>query len=171
MTRAKTGIDAAIERPARCPPRGHMLRMSGPLAAAIAGAALLGCAEFRNEGYAKARGQPASASARSAKSTTPPARMAMTTPLAAREQNVPLPQRVLAAENEARFVVLPDTEVVGRSRTYTGAQSTPDSCAAQCLASKGCDAFSFSKETRVCYLVTQITQSNPDSAFVSGRLR
>jgi hypothetical protein len=145
--------------------------MSAPLAAAILAAALLGCAEFGNERYAAARGQHAPASARSVKRTTTPTRVATTTPLAAREPNLPLPKRLLAAENEARFIVLPDTEVVGRSRSYTGEQTDPDTCAAQCLASKGCDAFSFSKETKVCYLVTQITQSNPESSFISGRVR
>ncbi len=115
---------------------------------------------------------PVSPPARSTKRAAPaPARISFAAPLTAREAKAPVPKRVLTAENEAKFMVLHDTEVIGRSRTYTGGQSDPDSCAAQCLAQSGCDAFSFAKATKVCYLVTQVTESSTDASFVSGRLR
>jgi hypothetical protein len=147
------------------------------LLAALGAVALAGCADCRYDRRGMTVCEPPTAQP----AGRAPARIASAVPPAAHErsaQKPPLPERVItaekrviAAENETRFVVLPDTEVVGRSRTYTGGQSDPDSCARQCLASKGCDAFAFSKETKVCYLVAQITQSNPDSSFVSGQLR
>jgi hypothetical protein len=143
------------------------LRLRAPLAAAIATAALVGCAERQHDGYTMA---PASAPVRSTKRAAP-ARISFATPLAAREAKAPLEERVLTAENEAKFVVLHDTEAIGRSRSFNGGQSDPDTCAAQCLAQSGCDAFSFAKETKVCYLVTQVTELSTDASFVSGRLR
>jgi hypothetical protein len=130
-------------------------------------AALSGCAECQYDGYAMA---PASAPAASTRRAAP-ARISFAAPLSAREVKTPEPERVLTAENDARFVVLRDTEVTGRSRTYTGGQSDPDSCAAQCLAQTGCEAFSFAKETKTCYLVTGVAELNSDTSFVSGRLR
>jgi hypothetical protein len=79
--------------------------------------------------------------------------------------------RTLKHQNEARFVVLPGIEVVGRSRSYTGEPLEPDGCAERCLASKGCDGFSFERATKICYLVSQITELNSNVGFVSGRLR
>jgi hypothetical protein len=83
------------------------------------------------------------------------------------------PERSLTLKphNEARFLVLPDVEAIGRSRSYTGEPSDPNTCAERCLASAGCDAFSFERETRLCFLVSQVTELAANSAFVSGRLR
>jgi|GEM_PF-6029995 len=77
----------------------------------------------------------------------------------------------LAPHHQARFLVLPGTEAVGRSRTFSGGRSDPDSCAAQCLASSGCEAFSFERESGLCYLVSQVTELSANAAFLSGRLR
>lgn len=60
---------------------------------------------------------------------------------------------ILKPQNEASFLVLPDIEVAGRSRTFTGEKLDPDSCAERCLANKGCDAFSFEREAKLCYLI------------------
>ncbi|MEZ0301989.1 MAG: PAN domain-containing protein [Hyphomicrobiaceae bacterium] len=154
----------------RCATAGRSingLRLRAPLAAAIATAALFGCAEYRHDGYAMA---PGSSPVRSTKRAAP-ARISLAAPLAAHEAKAPLEERVLTGENEAKFVVLHDTEAIGRSRSFNGGQSNPDTCAAQCLAQSGCDAFSFAKETKVCYLVTQVTELSTDASFVSGRLR
>jgi hypothetical protein len=145
-----------------CSQRSH-----APVAVAIVTAALLGCAECHDDGYAMA---PSSASSQSTRRAAP-ARISYAAPLTTHEAKVPLPERVLTAENDARFLVLRDTEVAGRSRTFTGGQSDPDRCAAQCLAQTGCEAFSFAKETKICYLVTGVTETNSDTSFVSGRLR
>jgi hypothetical protein len=142
-------------------------RLRAPVVVATATAALLGCAECHDDGYAMA---PSSAPAPSARRAAP-ARISFAAPLSAREAKAPGPEHVLTAQNDTRFVVLRDTEVVGRSRTYTGGQSDPDSCAAQCLAQTGCTAFSFGKETKICYLVAEVTELNSDASFVSGRLR
>lgn len=144
-------------------------RLGAPLAVATATAALLGCAEchYDDYGYAMAPASTPGASTRRAA----PARISFAAPLSAREVKAPEPEPLLTAENAARFVVLRDTEVAGRSRTFTGGQSDPDSCAAQCLAQTGCEAFSFARETKICYLVTGVTELNSDTSFVSGRLR
>jgi hypothetical protein len=113
---------------------------------------------------------PGSAPVRSTKRAAP-ARISLSAPLAAHEAKAPLEVRVLTGENEAKFVVLHDTEAIGRARSFNGGQSDPDTCAAQCLAQSGCDAFSFAKETKVCYLVTHVTELSTDASFVSGRLR
>ena len=160
----------AMQATRRCATAGRLiygLRLRASLAAAIATAALAGCAEYQHDGYARASGStPVRATKRAA-----PARISFATPLAAHEAKAPLEERVLTAENDARFVVLHDTEAIGRSRSFNGGQSDPDTCAAQCLAQSGCDAFSFAKETKVCYLVTQVTELSTDASFVSGRLR
>ena len=64
-----------------------------------------------------------------------------------------------------------DLEIVGGSRAYTGAQVTLKNCAEQCRPDQGCDAFSFNKETKICYLITQPTGSTSNHLFVSGRPR
>ena len=66
-------------------------------------------------------------------------------------------------------MVLPGTEMFGRTLTYNGEQLDADTCAEQCLVDSGCDAFSFNTGTKVCYRVGQITTSNPNPSFVSGR--
>ena len=68
-------------------------------------------------------------------------------------------------------MLLENTEAVGRSRSYTGDQSDPNNCAERCLATSGCDAFSFERETKLCFLVSQVTELNPNVSFVSGRLK
>jgi hypothetical protein len=141
--------------------------LRAPIAVAAATAALLGCAECTYEGYAMA---PASAPVPSARRAAP-APVSFAPSVGARETRKPVAGRVLTADNSGRFVLLRDTEVVGRTRTYTGGQSDPENCAAQCLAQAGCDAFSFAKETKVCYLVTEVTELNSNASFVSGRLR
>ncbi|NJO35013.1 MAG: hypothetical protein HC869_19750 [Rhodospirillales bacterium] len=78
---------------------------------------------------------------------------------------------ILKPGNQVRFVLLQDTEVGGRSRSYTGEQLDPNSCAERCLANTTCGAFSFDKETKICYLISQLTELNSNPAFVSGRLR
>jgi hypothetical protein len=44
-------------------------------------------------------------------------------------------------------------------------------CAEQCRADQACDAFSFNKRTKICYLVTQPTGSTPNRLFASGMPR
>ena len=78
---------------------------------------------------------------------------------------------ILKPENEARFLLLQDTEVIGRSRSYTGEELDPDRCAKRCLANTSCAAFSFDKETKICYLISEMTELESNRAFVSGRLR
>jgi hypothetical protein len=141
------------------------LRLHAPIV--VATTVLLGCAECHYDGHAMA---PSSAPAPSTRRAAP-ARISYAAPLSAPEQKAPEPERVLTAKNDAKFAVLPDTEVIGRSRTFTGGQSDPDSCAAQCLAQTGCEAFSFARETKICYLVTGVNEVNSDTSFVSGRLR
>lgn len=68
-------------------------------------------------------------------------------------------------------MVSPGTEVVGRSRSYTGEQLDPNTCADQCLADTGCDAFAFDLNTKLCYRVGQITASIPNATFLSGTLK
>ena len=65
--------------------------------------------------------------------------------------------------------IMQDVEFVGGSRTYTGAQVTLENCVEQCRADRACDAFSFNRETKICYLVTQPAGSTPNHLFVSGR--
>lgn len=77
---------------------------------------------------------------------------------------------MLKPRNQAKFVVLEGIEAVGRSRSYTGEQLDPDRCAEQCLATIGCDAFSFDIETMICSLVREVTAYNPSPSFLSGRL-
>ena len=90
----------------------------------------------------------------------------------AREKAKPIARErvgILKPQKEAGFAVLPDIELVGRSRSYSGEPLEPDSCAERCLASKGCDGFSFERATKLCYLVSQITELNSNARFVSGR--
>jgi PAN domain-containing protein len=68
-----------------------------------------------------------------------------------------------------QFNLLQGVEMVGRSRSYTGEEVALEICTEQCRATQGCDAFSFNKETKICYLVRQITGSSPNPLFVSGR--
>ena len=69
-----------------------------------------------------------------------------------------------------QFNLLPGVEMVGRSRSYTGEEVDLETCAEQCRATR-CDAFSFNKETKICYLIRQITGSSSNPLFVSGRPR
>lgn len=146
------------------------LRVRAPLAAAIGAAALVGCAVCHYDDYVTSPTASIPTPTRSGTRiplpdrTTHPARQ-KAEPIA--RERVP----ILKPQNEAKFVVLQDIEVVGRSRSYTGEQSDPDNCAERCLADKGCDAFSFERETKLCYLVRQITDLNSNASFVSGRLR
>jgi len=126
----------------------------------LAGMIVAGCAECRHEVYGVAPVAQAP--------TRPPARperaaanAAMVQPRAA----VP----ALKPRNAAKFALLPDVEAVGRARSFNGGQTDPDACAEQCLASKGCDAFSFEKSTRLCYLVTNVTEMTANASFISGR--
>jgi hypothetical protein len=127
-------------------------------------AALAGCAECPRHGY----GMSPTASI-----ATPTGPLRRASHAAPTKQGAPevARKRLLKPRNETRFAVLPDVEAAGRSRSFTGGQSDPDSCAEQCLASHGCNAFSFEKSTRLCYLIGQITEMNANAAFVSGRLR
>jgi hypothetical protein len=77
----------------------------------------------------------------------------------------------LTPRNQAKFMLSPGMEVVGRSRSYTGEQLDPNTCAEQCLVDTGCDAFAFDIDTKLCYRVGQITGSNPNPTFVSGTLK
>ena len=83
----------------------------------------------------------------------------------------PAPARVLNRQNDAKFRVLQDTEVAGLTRSSLGDQSDANTCAERCLAHRACDAFSFHKEARFCYLVHEITSLGRNAAFVSGRLK
>ena len=78
---------------------------------------------------------------------------------------------LLSPQNQAQFLELPAIEIVGRSRSYTGDQLDPNTCAERCLADTACDAFAFDIGTKICYSIGQITASNPNPSFVSGRKR
>jgi hypothetical protein len=148
------------------------------VAVAAVGVVLFGCAECPYDDVVPttvsishpARPTPARSTAR--KAVPDRARQAAASPpkqetrIAAAE-----PAQTLKPRNKARFVVLENVEAVGRSRSFTGGQSDPNACAEQCLASSGCDAFSFERETRLCFLVSQVTELSANASFVSGRLR
>jgi PAN domain-containing protein len=51
-----------------------------------------------------------------------------------------------------QFNIFQGVEMVGRSRSYTGEEVGLENCAEQCRANQGCDAFSYNKETKFCYL-------------------
>jgi hypothetical protein len=163
------------------------LRVS--LAAAIGAVALVGCADCppyddvaspgpsvslprRASGARTATPITRPETTRQAAAAAPKAEAPKSEPLRPRAQTF-TPQRPLTLKphNEARFLVLPDVEAIGRSRSYTGEPSDPNACAERCLASTGCDAFSFERETKICFLVSQVTELAANSAFVSGRLR
>ncbi len=129
----------------------------------LAGAVVAGCAECRHDVYSVA---PAAAVP-----IGPGRRAAHAAANTATEQTPVAPGRLLKPRNAAKFALLPDMEAVGRSRSYNGGQTDPDACAEQCLANKGCDAFSFEKTTRLCYLVTDVTELAANASFISGRLR
>ena len=129
----------------------------------LAGAVVAGCAECRHDVYSVA---PAAAVP-----IGPGRRTAHAAANTATEQTPVAPGRLLKPRNAAKFALLPDMEAVGRSRSYNGGQTDPDACAEQCLANKGCDAFSFEKSTRLCYLVTNVTEMTANASFISGRLR
>jgi hypothetical protein len=168
-------ISANVRGRPRC---GFGLRVS--LTVTIGAAGLFGCAECPDYDLVDAptpsvsrpaRSSPARAATpvtradpvRQAAATAPPKQSAMTI-------GAEHPQ-ILKPQNEARFTLLHNVEAVGRSRTYTGDQSDPNSCAERCLAASGCEAFSFERETNLCYLVSQVTDLNANASFVSGRLR
>lgn len=77
----------------------------------------------------------------------------------------------LSSGNAARFVLLPDMEAIGQSRSYSNEPTDPDRCAEKCLASDACSAFSFEKSTKICYLISKVSSANANSAFISGRVR
>jgi hypothetical protein len=71
-------------------------------------------------------------------------------------------------EKEASFSLLQGTEVVGRLRTFSGATTDLDGCASRCLAEGFCKAFSFNKETRLCYLIDHVVSRASNPSFVSA---
>jgi hypothetical protein len=70
-----------------------------------------------------------------------------------------------------QFSILDNIEIVGRTRTYSGQQTDPDRCSKKCLAETSCQAFSFNKINRFCYLIDGVTSMTSDPSFVSARLR
>jgi hypothetical protein len=130
---------------------------------ALAAVTLGGCAVCCYDGYGTS---PAASSAAPSGSARRAARTSRAPPPTQAARG-----RVLKPRNAAKFAVLPDVEAVGRSRSYSGGQTDPDSCAEQCLASGGCDAFSFEKSTRLCYLVMSVTELTVNASFISGRAR
>jgi hypothetical protein len=77
----------------------------------------------------------------------------------------------LDADNERRFSLLQDTEAVGRTRTYTGEKTDLDGCARRCRAESFCQAFSFDRHSRFCYLIDHLVSYNKAAWFVSGIVR
>jgi hypothetical protein len=156
-------------------PRSTLSLRPVALAAAIGVAGLFGCAECPHDDVFPATAYapiPAgSGPTRSPTRAAPPERARYAATF--REPEATAPARALAPkpQSKARFVLLENTEAVGRSRSYTGDQSDPHTCAERCLATKGCDAFSFERETKLCFLVSQVTELTPTVSFVSGRLR
>jgi hypothetical protein len=142
-------------------------RLRVALAAALC-LALFGCADCPYyDGVRSPTGFVSSpARAAAARSARPASR-----PESARQAAAAAPSPILKPRNQARFAVALNMEAVGRSRSYTGEPSDPNSCAERCLASSGCDAFSFEREARLCILVTQVTELTANASFVSGRLK
>jgi PAN domain len=153
-------------------------RVYACLAVAAVGVVLFGCAECPYDDPVPTTvsisrpARPAAARSAARKAVPDRARQAAASPPKQETRTAAAEQaQTLKPQNNARFVVLENVEAVGRSRSFTGGQSDPNACAEQCLANSGCDAFSFERETKLCFLVSQVTELSANASFVSGRLR
>ena len=85
-------------------------------------------------------------------------------------------RRVPTAEQDtskrgAQYSTLENIEIVGRTRTFFGKQPSVDTCSEKCLAISSCQAISFNRANRFCYLIEGVTSLNRDPLFSSVRLR
>src|SRR5262249_34836658 len=71
----------------------------------------------------------------------------------------------------AQYSILENVEIVGRTRTFAGEQPSLDACSTKCVADLSCQAFSFNRTNRFCYLIDGVTFLNSDPSFASARLR
>ena len=111
----------AMQATRRCATAGrsiHGLRLRAPLAAAIATAALVGCAEYQHDGYAMA---PGSTPVRSTKRVAP-ARISFATPLAAHEAKAPLEEARADQAERGKVRGAARRAAMGRSRRFDGGQ-------------------------------------------------
>jgi hypothetical protein len=133
------------------------LHFSAPLGVAVGTLMLAGCVPGIPSDHATSRP--------TARATTSKVQAAQVHRPHRKPVAVPLSTGAISLQN----AFMQDVEILGGSRTYTGAQVTLENCVEQCRADQACDAFSFNKETKICYLVTQPAGSTPNHLFVSGR--
>jgi hypothetical protein len=155
------------------------------LLAGALGLGLVGCADcaYHDGVRARAAYSPTSRKAAAHPVTRPATPKVAASAEPAREEPSAIPAKphmqtvvverppTLQPQNEARFHLLENIEAVGMSRSFTGERTDPNGCAERCLAASGCDAFSFEKETQLCFLVSQVKDMTANGSFVSGRLR
>jgi hypothetical protein len=67
--------------------------------------------------------------------------------------------------------ILENIDVIGRTRTFSGEQPSLDACSKECLANTSCQAFSYNKTNRFCYLIDGVSSFNKDPSFASARVR
>jgi Caspase domain/PAN domain len=75
------------------------------------------------------------------------------------------------ASREAQYSIIENIEILGSSRTFSDERLSLDACSKQCLADPSCQAFSFDRSNRFCYLIDGVTSLNSNPSFVSGRVR
>jgi len=75
------------------------------------------------------------------------------------------------SENEARFALLQDKEVNGRTRVYSGEKTDLNGCAERCLVDTSCQAFSFNRTSELCYLIDHPISQTIDPSFISAIAR
>src|SRR5262249_1456009 len=83
----------------------------------------------------------------------------------AEEQAKLTPTRPAAPRLEEVISLLQDTEIVGRTRTFAGEQPSLDACSKKCHADAACQAFSFNKTNRFCYLVDGVLYQESRTSF------
>src|SRR5262245_13918619 len=73
--------------------------------------------------------------------------------------------------HEAQYSIIENVEILGSTRTFSGERPTLDACSKQCLADPSCEAFSFNRSNRFCYLIDGVKSLNSNPSFASGRVR